>query len=247
MFEVRNEAQSATVYLYGTIGEGWTEEESNRARDFAKTLDELSPKPLEIHIDSAGGDVYEGFAIASAIMRYAGPTTAYIDGLAASAASYVALVADEVVMNDFAMLMIHDAWTFTVGNASELMDTAARLDALDGTIAGIIAARTGMDVEDVRAAMDAETWYGAADALDAGMADSIIETGQRIAASIDRTLAERYMHVPECLEIGEADEPEAPAESHPEPNLVETEETEAAGAICLGNHVYKTKGDRHGN
>ena len=90
MFKVKNEASRAVLYIYGTIGEDfWDEEDSNRAKAFAKTLDELNPKPLDIRIDSAGGDVYEGFAIASAIQRYEGETHVYIDGMAASAASYI--------------------------------------------------------------------------------------------------------------------------------------------------------------
>ena len=66
MFEVKNEDQRATVYIYGTIGDDWwCPEDANRAKDFSQTLDELSPKPLDIRIDSCGGDVYEGFAIAT--------------------------------------------------------------------------------------------------------------------------------------------------------------------------------------
>ena len=69
-----------------------------------------------MRIDSPGGDVYEGFAIASAIQRYEGETHAYIDGMAASAASYVALMADKVTMNDYSMFMIHNAWGLCIGN-----------------------------------------------------------------------------------------------------------------------------------
>ena len=156
MFQVKNEAQRATVYLYGTIGaDFWDAESSNTAKSFAQTLDQLSPKPLDIRIDSSGGDVYEGFAIASAIQRYEGETTAYVDGLAASAASYVAMMADRVVMTDYAQLMIHDAWTYVGGNSADMLLAAERLDGVDAAIAAIISARSGMDVEDVRAAMDA--------------------------------------------------------------------------------------------
>ncbi|MFR3452226.1 MAG: Clp protease ClpP [Collinsella sp.] len=116
------------------------------------------------------------------MQRYEGETTAYVDGIAASAASYIAVMADKVIMSDFAQLMIHDAWTYTSGNAAELLVSAERLEAVDGTIASIIAARSGMDVEDVRAAMDAETWYDAQAAVDVGLADEIVQTEQRVAA-----------------------------------------------------------------
>lgn len=235
MFQVKNDAhaQRATVYLYGTIGlDFWDEDSSNTAKSFAATLDELSPKPLDIRIDSCGGDVYEGFAIASAIQRYAGETTAYVDGIAASAASYIAVMADRVVMSDFAQLMIHDAWTYTGGNAAELLVAAERLEAVDASIAGIIASRSGMDVEDVRAAMDAETWYDAEAAVEAGLADEVIETGQRVAACIDRAILARFKHVPEG--IGGEDE----TKSHAANTM---QQDEGGRLLVLGNRVYQER------
>lgn len=229
MFKIKNEAERATVYLYGTIGtDWWDEESSNTAKEFAQTLDSLSPKPLDIRIDSCGGDVYEGFAIASAIQRYEGQTTAHVDGIAASAASYIALMADRVVMSDFAQLMIHDAWVYMQGNASELTEMAERLDALDNTIAGILAARSGKDVGEIKSLMDAETWFDAAGAVEAGMVDEVVETGQRMAASIDRTILAGYRHVPEALAV---------AKSHTERTIPEGE----GRTFVLGNRVYTTK------
>ena len=204
MFQVKNEATRATVYIYGTIGEDWwSPEDENRAKDFAQTLDSLSPKPLDNRIDSAGGDVYEGFAIASAIQRYEGDTHAYVDGMAASAASYIALMADKVTMNDYAMLMIHNAWCYTAGNRDELRDTAERLEALDNTIAGIIASRSALSLDEVRDAMSAETWYTGEDALAAGMCDEVIETEQRLAACVDRAIAKRFRNMPEGMSVSD--------------------------------------------
>lgn len=244
MFQIKNEAQRATVYLYGTIGaDFWDEDSSNTAKNFAATLDELSPKPLDIRIDSCGGDVYEGFGIASAIQRYEGETTVYVDGIAASAASYIAVMADKVVMSDFAQLMIHDAWTYTSGNAAELLVAAERLEAVDGIMAGIIAARSGMDVDDVRAAMDAETWYDAQAAVDAGLADEVVQTEQRVAACIDPAMLARYKHAPkaaiEALSAPKHAEPEeGPGKSHAA-NTMQTDE--GCRLLVLGNRVYQTK------
>ena len=264
MFNIKNEGGRAVVYIYGTIGEDWwSPEDENRAKDFAKTLDELTPKPLDIRIDSAGGDVYEGFAIASAIQRYEGDTHAFVDGMAASAASYIALMADRVTMNDYAMLMIHNAWTIALGNRDELRDMADRLEALDDTIAGVISARSALDLDEVRTAMQAETWYSADAALAAGMCDEVIETEQRIAACVDRTIAEHFKNMPEAVEVvdeiegdgegeplpvietpdGEAVEglEQAPEDSasHALPNLCDNEAKDAEGAILLGNRVYR--------
>ena len=230
MFQVKNEAQRATVYLYGTIGaDFWDAESSNTAKDFAKTLDELSPKPIDIRIDSSGGDVYEGFAIASAIQRYEGETTAYVDGLAASAASYVAMMADRVVMTDYAQLMIHDAWTYVGGNSADMLIAAERLDGVDAAIAAIISARSGMPVEDVRTAMDAETWYDADAAIEAGLADEVQRTEQRVAASIDPAMLAHYRHVPPSVEEA--------AKSH----AANTMQPREGRLLVLGNRVYQTE------
>jgi len=230
MFKVKDEAGRATVYLYGTIGtDFWDPDSSNTAKDFSQTLEALGPKPLDIRIDSCGGDVYEGFAIASAIQRYEGETTAYVDGVAASAASYIAVMADRVVMSDFAQLMIHDAWTNVQGNASELTMVAERLESLDDTIARIISSRSGMALEDVRAAMDAETWYRAVDAVDAGLADEVVETGQRTAASVDPAMLSRYLHVP--ADVLERDKSHA----------ADTIPANEGRPFVLGNRVYRKK------
>lgn len=264
MFDFRDEAEKAIVYIYGTIGEDfWSPEDGNRAKEFAQKLDGLSPKPIDIHIDSSGGDVYEGFAIASAIQRYEGFTHAYIDGMAASAASYIAMMADRVTMNDYAVIMIHNAWTFAIGNRDELRDMADRLESLDKAIAGIITSRSALDLTEVTAAMSAETWYTSDDALVAGMCDEVIETEQRIAASLDRSMAKHFFNIPENVEIADdgaesaaepADEqggPEPGANQEPSPegdgegishalsNLDGIEARAAEGAILLGNRVYR--------
>lgn len=230
MFQIKNEAQRATVYLYGTIGaDFWDEDSSNTAKTFAATLDSLSPKPLDIRVDSCGGDVYEGFAIASAIQRYEGDTTCYIDGIAASAASYVALMADRVVMNDYSQIMIHNAWTWCSGNSAELLEMAGRLDALDGTIAGIIAARSGMELDAVREAMAAETWYSADDAVANGLADEVVKTEQRMAASIDRAMLAAFKHVPHGLE----------EKSHAA-NTIQDDEGHGR-SVVMGNRIYRVE------
>ena len=206
MFKIKDDVERATVYIYGTIGDDWNEEDANRAKAFSQTLDQLSPKPLDLRIDSPGGDVYEGFAIASAIQRYEGETHAYVDGMAASAASYIALMADKVTMNDYAMFMIHNAWGLCVGNRDEMREMADRLEKIDGTIAGVIAARSSMELDEVKDAMSAETWYRGDEALEAGMCDEVIETRQRVAASLDRRIADRFRNIPEGVDIVDGQE-----------------------------------------
>ncbi len=106
------------------------------------------------------------------------------------------MMADKVVMSSFAQLMIHDAWTYAQGNAQELADVVSQLAALDSTIAGIISARSGMELADVKKAMDAETWYTADEALELGLVDEKVATEKRVADALDRTLMGRFKHAP---------------------------------------------------
>jgi len=207
MFTIKESEDKATIYVYGTIGDHWKEDKANRAKDFAAALDDLTPKALDIRIDSPGGDAFEGFAIASAIQRYEGKTHAYVDGMAASAASYIAIMADKVTMNDFSAFMIHNASGIVIGNRDDMRETADLLESLDNSIARTIASRTGMGLEDVKDAMSAETWYFGDEAKNAGLCDEVIKTEKRGKAKISREFADRFKNIPEGVEvIDEADE-----------------------------------------
>lgn len=238
MFKVRikDYKEKAEVYLYGTIGQDWWGE-GNSAKEFAEKLSELSPKPLDVRIDSGGGDVYEAFAIASAIQRYEGDTTAYVDGIAASAASYVAAVCDRVVMSDYAYLMIHNAWCVVCGNAKELENVIARLEQIDATICDLLTKRSAMSREQVSSCMEAETWFGAKEALENGLCQEVIETEERMAACIPQELATKFRNTPEGVSIAVAESSAATADegaaSHAEHTIADSSK-EAEGAANEG-------------
>lgn len=238
MFEVRNEAEKAEFIMYDRIGKKkdfWTGEETGiSAEEFKKALDEASPKPLDIHIDSGGGSVYEAFAICAAIQKYPGQTTAYIDGLAASAASYIAVVCDEVVMADYAYLMIHCASSWLAGNADDMRKEAEQLDRLDSNLAEIYAKRSALTRDEVVAYMREETWFTAAEALDCGLCTQVTETENRIAACIDKECAELYRHVPDAVAV--VAEPRKAAASHAEPNL---DGKDGARHVMLADRIYR--------
>lgn len=200
MYKYVDKVDTAEVYLYGVIGEDFWGE-GNSAKSFVEQLSASSPKPLDIHIDSGGGDVFDGFAMASAIQRYEGETTAYVDGLAASAASYIAVACDNVRMNDYSWMMVHRASTCAYGNVDDLLNVANRLEAIDSTIADIYAKRTGIDRDEIVAAMEAETWLSAQDALDGGWCTEVIETEQRMAACVDEQTASRYRNRPANVHV----------------------------------------------
>lgn len=128
-----------------------------------------------VHLNSPGGMVTEGLAIHSTFKQYSGNVTMRVEGLAASAASFVMLAADEVLIEPNAMVMIHDAWDITIGPAAEHRKSADLLDKVSDNIASMYAAKAGTDSAEWRSAMLAETWYVGQEAVDAGLVDRLTE------------------------------------------------------------------------
>jgi ATP-dependent Clp endopeptidase proteolytic subunit ClpP len=166
----------ATMRLYDPI-DSWGGEWGVSAKEFVASLDALpaDTATIRLHINSPGGEVYEGITMLNALRNHKARVVAVVDGLAASAASFLAAGADEVVMARNSQLMIHDAWGMGIGNAQVMRDLAGRLDKISDNIASVYAAKSGGSVEDWRAAMLAETWYSDEEAVAAGLADRVEE------------------------------------------------------------------------
>lgn len=158
------------VRIYGDIGE-W----AVSAASVARQLDGITADTLDVRINSNGGDVWDGFAIHNALRRHRATVTVHVDGLAASAASFIAMAGDDIVIAPNARMMIHEAWMAAVGNAAELGAAATILDGLSATYAEIYAARAGGTPEHWRDIMRAERWYNATEALQAGLVDRIAD------------------------------------------------------------------------
>jgi HK97 family phage major capsid protein len=159
------------LYLYDEIG-AW----GISARDVISTLDDLAArgaKSLDIRIHSPGGDVFDGIAIREAIRRWSGAKHVYIDGLAASIASVIAMVGDKISMSSGSMLMVHDPWGGAVGSDKELHQAAEVLSKIRETIIDSYS-RCGKSREEISALMAAETWFTADEAVAAGFADEVL-------------------------------------------------------------------------
>lgn len=166
------ETRAAVLHVYGTIGSSeWWDDVASPS--LVRELDQLDADTITVYVNSPGGIADDGIAIMNALARNKAKVTAHIDGLAASAATIVMLGADEIVMGAGSRLMIHDAWSITWGQASEITKTAERLDKLSQTLAGLYAQRAGGDADEWRAAMVEETWYTAEEAVEAGLADRV--------------------------------------------------------------------------
>lgn len=165
---------TASLRLYDPI-DSWGGEWGVSAKEFAAALDAVkSAEEIRLHINSPGGEVFEGITIANQLRQNPAKVVAVVDGLAASAASFIACAADETVMAPNSQLMIHDAWGLCVGNAKDMRDHADLLDHLSANVADMYAQKAGGSVDTWRAAMLAETWYSAQEAVDAGLADSVL-------------------------------------------------------------------------
>jgi ATP-dependent protease ClpP protease subunit len=159
----------AEVMIYDDIGMfGVT------AADFVRDVSTIEADAVTIRINSYGGDVFEGIAIANTIRGMDAATTTVVDGIAASIASVIALAADKVVMNQYSQMMVHNAWNFASGNADELQRVADGLRSMSTNISAIYAAKAGGTPEEWQALMNAETWYTADEAVAAGLADEAI-------------------------------------------------------------------------
>jgi ATP-dependent protease ClpP protease subunit len=165
-YRIDNKASGPSeVYIYDEIG-GF----GVSAGSFLGELRDIQGD-LAVHLNSPGGDVFDGLAIYQALKNRKEPTTVHIDGVAASIASVIAMGADKVVMAPKATLMIHEGWSAAVGNSADMRKLADLLDRTSANIASVYADRAGGDVETWRNLMREETWFNAQEALDAGLAD----------------------------------------------------------------------------
>lgn len=199
----------ATVYVYDLIDAYL----GVSAQQFVKDLAGIKASTIHLRINSPGGDVFEGRAIATAIRAHGAKVVAHVDGLAASAASWIALAADEVEIAPGAMMMIHRASSIAWGNADDMLQLAALLEKIDGTLVDEYVRETGNTAENVRTWLDAETWFTAEEAVALGFADRLSED----APAVDNRW--NLSAFPGAPAAAPAAEPVAPAE--PEPAVTE--------------------------
>ncbi|QJY46663.1 head maturation protease, ClpP-related [Pseudonocardia broussonetiae] len=169
-------SSSADVYLFDTIG-GWF---GVTADAFVRDVATLDVDRIVLHLNSPGGDASEGVTIANMLRAHRAQVEVRVDGLAASAASVIAMAGDEVVMGIGSQLMVHDAWGVAIGNAAEMAQAQRMLDSTSDALASTYAAKAGGTTEQWREVMRAETWYTADEAVAAGLADRVAaadETG----------------------------------------------------------------------
>lgn len=168
-----------TITMFGVIGEDFWDE-GITVKGISRQLRAIGG-PVTVQINSPGGDVFEGFAIYNALREHPYPVTIDVIGMAASAASVIAMAGDEVRIGAAAFLMIHNCWVMGIGNRHDLRELADFLEPFDRALRDVYVARTGQKKEDVEGWLDAETYMSGAQAIERGFADHLLSQDQVVS------------------------------------------------------------------
>ena len=213
-WEFKNSAKNeGELYLYGEIAssQGWYSDGTETTpKGFKEELDGLGDiSTLNVYINSPGGDVFAGQAIYSMIKRHKAKVNVYVDGLAASIASVIAMAGDTIYMPKNSMMMIHKPWTMAVGNANDFRKLADDLDKIGESIQETyIAKGRTMKKEEIIVLLEAETWLTAKECYDLGLCD-VVDEEKAIAASIsDFEILSKYKNAPKFIKVEEPEDKE---------------------------------------
>ena len=183
-FNVTESEAEADVYIYDVIGMDWWGDGVD-PHAFIKEVDAIDAPKINLHINSPGGYINEGKAIYNFLKRLDKVVWAYIDGLAASTASWIPMAADKIICPANAEIMIHDPWGCICGGADDMRATAKTLDMEKEAIIGIYQARTGLDHDRLADLMSEEKWMLGAEALELGFVDEVEEDARLVACAFD--------------------------------------------------------------
>jgi len=171
---VAAKSDSTTITILDVIGEDYWTGGGVTAKRIEAALRSIGSKDISVDINSPGGDFFEGIAIYNLLRAHPAKVTVRVLGLAASAASLIAMAGDEVQIGKAAFLMVHNAWIVAAGNRHDLAQAAEMMQPFDEAMAGLYAERAGVDVPTAAAWMDGETWFSGLQAVDNGLADDFL-------------------------------------------------------------------------
>lgn len=167
-----------SITIFDVIGEDYWTGEGVTAKRIAGALRAIGDRDVTVLINSPGGDMFEGLAIYNLLREHSGRVTVKVLGVAASAASIIAMAGDEVQVARAGFLMIHNAWIMAAGNRHDFREFAEYLEPFDASMADIYVARTGGELAAMQSLMDAESWIGGSAAIEQGFADSLLASDE---------------------------------------------------------------------
>ncbi len=162
------------ITMFDIIGEDFWSGGGVTAKKVSSQLRAIGDRPVEVQINSPGGDMFEGIAIYNVLREHPHPITIKVMGMAASAASIIAMAGDTIEIGAASFLMIHNCWVVAIGNRHDMAETAEWLQPFDQAMVDLYAARSGQDPKDIAKWMDAETFMSGSQAIDRGFADALL-------------------------------------------------------------------------
>ncbi|HAI49111.1 Clp protease ClpP [Atlantibacter subterranea] len=166
-----------SISIFDVIGRDYWDE-GVTAKRIAGVLRSMNGEDVTVNINSPGGDMFEGLAIYNLLREYQGKVTVKVLGIAASAASIIAMAGDEIQIGRGAFLMIHNCWVVAMGNRHDFAQLVESLEPFDRAMADIYASRSGLDMAAIHKLMDAESYIGGSDAVEKGLADSLMSADE---------------------------------------------------------------------
>lgn len=200
-YSITAKSDKAEIWIYEMIGEDFWTGGGITAKNFQKELSDIKASQIDLHINSPGGVVFDGITIYNLIKQHPANVTTYIDGLAASIASVIALAGDKVVMAANALYMVHNPTGLAMGTATDMRSLADVLDKIAGTMVGTYVGKTGKPEGDIKAMLDAETWMTADEAMEHGFIDEISEEMDMAACAkfIPAMAKAGFKHIPQSI------------------------------------------------
>lgn len=204
--EVDEDNDETVLTVYGDIGESWWGE-STSANDVDKALKNVKTSNITVRLNSPGGAAFDGITIYNRLKDHKAKVKIIVDGWACSAASIIAMAADELVMNTGSMLMVHEAWLYTAGSKSELQKTIQTLEKLDSSLLDIYMTKAQVTREEMEQFLKNETWLTAEEAVAIGFATNVkdvetdVQNKEEDAEAFKQSVLERFKQQPQQKSI----------------------------------------------
>lgn len=187
----KDEGGDNTISVLDVIGEDFWTGQGVTLNRVAAALRQIGKRDVIVNINSPGGDYFEGLAIYNALRDHPAKVTVKVMGIAASAASVIAMAGDEILIARAGFFMIHNTWVMAAGDRHALREAAAWLEPFDAVAADIYAARTGLDAKAISKMLDRETWIGCAEAVEQSFADGFLAADEVIEKETTKAKAQR--------------------------------------------------------
>lgn len=200
-YQIKDKGEKAEIWIYEEIGEDFWSGGGVTAKNFQKELSGIKAAQIDLHINSPGGAAFDGITIYNLLKQHPAKVTTYIDGLAASIASAIALAGDKIIMAENALWMMHNPSGRVIGNSNDMRGMADVLDKVRDSIKMAYVGKSGKTDEEIVALLDAETWMNADEAKEAGFIDEIAEEMDLAACAkfIPVMAKAGFKHIPEKI------------------------------------------------